>query len=108
MFWLSMTDFAATLIAIIAGTTIVINGVFLNNNDVLEEAKRVSNLTNRHQLATVLELYYLDHNTYPEVTSGTALIETLYNEGYLDTKPRDPSIFKYKINNQEDYSLSVE
>lgn len=102
-----MNNTAATLIAITTGTAIIAYGLFLYTDNTLNGAKQVTSQTNTHQLATVLELYYLDHNTYPNVEGGDALIETLYKEGYIKTKPTNPSIFQYEIKNQGDYLLSV-
>lgn len=91
-----MNTLAPTLIAIAAGGALLVNGIFLNADDVINEAQRVTNETNVHQLATILELYYLDHDTYPDVSGGEALIESLYRNGYLLSKPRDAKIFTYE------------
>lgn len=102
-----MKNFAPTLIALLAGSTLVIHSLFLNDHTAITKAKKLNNQTNVHQLATVLELYYLDHNSYPKVTGGEALIETLYKEGYIETKPLNPSLFDYEMKNQDDYLLSI-
>lgn len=83
----------------------MVNGVVVRVDDLINEAQSVSNLANLHQIATVLELYYFDHGTYPQVFGGEALIETLYNGGYLRTRPIDPHAFFYNFKDAEDYYL---
>ena len=103
-----MTQLLSTILATLLGSVILINGVFVNTDDIIAQAKASVNGANVHQLATVIELYYSDHDSYPTVSGGEALIETLESEGYIRNKPLDPKVFNYepKQNGQE-YSLKL-
>lgn len=88
-------------------TTIVVSGITMNATDILASAKNTASTANIHQLSTALELYYMDHNAYPEATNGTQLVNTLFDEGYIRSKPLDASVFQYKQKaGGSDYSLS--
>ncbi|MBS4051453.1 MAG: type II secretion system protein GspG [Methylomonas sp.] len=103
-----MNPLYGTVIAGVLGCSIVIGGVALRADDLINEATRVSNQANIHQLATVLELYELEHGTYPKVSGGEALIEELVSKGYLRSRPLDPDDFSYEIIGAgNDYTLSV-
>lgn len=95
------------LAALSISGTLLVNGVVVRVDDLTDEARRVSNLANLHQIATVPELYYLDHGTYPHVFGGEALIENLYEEGYLRTLPVDSRAFLYGFKDTEDYYLAL-
>lgn len=98
----------STIVATILGSVFLINGVLVRASDVIDQAKVSVNGANMHQLATVVELYYSDHDTYPNVTGGKALIETLQSEGYIRNRPLDPDVFTYEPkNNGQDYFLTV-
>ncbi|MDO8590331.1 MAG: hypothetical protein Q7R69_03630 [bacterium] len=86
----------------------LVNGVLVNTDDIINQAKASVNGANMHQLATVIELYYSDHDSYPNVTNGKSLIDTLESEGYIQSRPLDPSVFKYEPKkNGQDYSLKL-
>ncbi len=102
------TQLLSTIVATILGSVFLVNGVLVHASDVIGEAKASVNGANVHQLATVMELYYSDHDTYPTVSGGEALIETLQSEGYIRNRPLDPSVFVYKPkSNGQDYSLTL-
>lgn len=97
------------LITSLIGGTIMVNGVLLKGEDIMASATSAANTANVHQFATVLELYYSDHNTYPQVTGGAAMIDELYDEGYLRSKPLDSTVFEYSPKEGgQDYSLTVQ
>mgnify|MGYP001576297940 CR=1 FL=1 len=97
------------IIASLIGGTIMVNGVLLKADDIIASATSAANTANVHQFATVLELYYSDHNSYPQVTGGPAMIDELYDEGYLRSKPLDSTVFEYSSKEGgQDYSLSVQ
>ncbi len=90
------------------GTVITVNGVVLKSGDMIAAAQAAVGQENVHQIANALEFYYFDRNSYPTVEGGTALINLLYDEGYIRTKPLNPETFNYEPkNNGQDYSLTV-
>jgi len=96
------------IISAILGSVLLINSVLVHTDDIINQAKASVNGANVHQLATVMELYYSDHNTYPNVSGGQALIETLDKEGYIRNRPLDPNVFKYEPKSDgQDYSLTL-
>lgn len=102
------TSLLQTIISLLIGTIITVNGIAVHSEDIINSAKSAANGANRHQLATVVELYYSDHNSYPNVSGGEALIDTLEAGGYIRNRPLDPKVFNYepKQNGQE-YSLTL-
>ena len=103
-----MTQLLSSIIATLLGSVLVVNGVLVNTDDIINQAKASVNGANIHQLATAVEIYYMDHNSYPKVSGGEALIETLESEGYINNRPLDPKVFQYEIKNGgEDYSLAL-
>ena len=103
-----MTQLLSTIIASLLGSVLLVNGVLVNTDDVINQAKASVNGANVHQLATVMEIYYMDHDTYPKVSGGEALINTLESEGYIRNRPLDPKVFAYESKaNGQDYSLAL-
>jgi competence protein ComGC len=93
---------------VLATATIAVNGMTMNASDILDSATAVTNGANVHQLATALEMYNLDHNSYPEVNDGTQMINILFNEGYIKSKPANPAAFAYNSKlSGNDYALSL-
>lgn len=102
------TTLLQTVISLILGTVITVNGIAIHADDILNQAKSAVNGANTHQLATVMEIYYSDHNSYPNVSGGEALIDTLESEGYIQNRPIDPKVFMYEPKaNGQDYSLTL-
>ena len=63
---------------------------------------------NVHQLATAVELYYADNNSYPAVEGGSALVNELEQKGYLASEPLDAEIFAYQVEaDGQKYQLSI-
>jgi len=90
------------------GSVLVINGIVANTDAIIADAKGAANGANLHQLATVVEVYYLDHNHYPEAHSGEELIKLLEQENYILNRPLEPSIFHYQsFHRGQDYSLKL-
>ena len=103
-----MTQLLSSIIATLLGSVLVVNGVMINTDDIINQAKASVNAANVHQLATVMEIYYMDHDTYPTVSGGEALIDTLETEGYIRNRPLDPKVFTYESKaNGQDYSLAL-
>lgn len=103
-----MTQLLSTIISALLGSVLLVNGILLHTDDIISQTKTSVNGANVHQLATVIEIYYMDHDTYPNVSGGEALINTLESEGYLRSRPLDPNVFKYELkNNGQDYSLTL-
>jgi len=103
-----MAQLLSTLTATLVGSVLVINGAVLNVDDIVAQAQASVNGANVHQLATVMELYYLDHNSYPNVLGGEALINELETNGYIRNRPLDPNVFNYSPkDNAQDYSLAL-
>lgn len=103
-----MTNALTYVFSLIAGMTLVVNGMSVDVDELLDHTKDTVNQANVHQLATVLELYHLNHGTYPEVEGGEALIELLGSEEYIRNRPLDPSVFAYSTErNGQEYRLEV-
>ncbi len=97
------------LITSLIGGTIMVNGVMLKADDMIASAQSAANTANVHQFATALELYYSDHNAYPRVTGAPAMVDELYDKGYLRSKPLDSTVFEYSTKaGGQDYSLTVQ
>ena len=102
------TTLLQTAISLIIGTVFTVNGIAIHADDITNQAKSAVNGANIHQLATAVEVYYSDHNSYPNVSGGEALIEELESEGYIRNRPIDPNVFKYESEmNGQDYSLKI-
>lgn len=84
-------------LSLITGSIVVVNGLFARADDIVERAKTAVNQANRHQFATVLELYYLDHGFYPPVRGGEALVNELEHKNYIQSRPLDASVFEYEL-----------
>lgn len=96
------------MIASALGSALLVNGVLIHTDDAINQAKASVNGANMHQLATVVELYYSDHDEYPNVSGGEALIDTLESGGYIRNRPLDPKVFNYEPKqNGQDYSLTL-
>ena len=96
------------ILPLIIGSIIVINGIMVGGDKVVERAEKVTASANLHQLATVLELYHLDHNEYPDVSGGKALVDLLERERYIRSRPLEPEVFWYESkDNGQDYLLEI-
>jgi hypothetical protein len=86
----------------------MIGNVVVDTDKVLASAWEASNLANRHQIRTALELYYLDNNEYPESKNASELFDELYKKGYIEGKPVNPEAFEYKIENPyQSYKFNI-
>ena len=103
-----MKFFLPIIISMVIGTTVVVNGIVVKSEDILNNAEAVVEQANIHQLATVLEIYYLDYDKYPGVAGGEALINTLKEGGYIRNQPLNPSAYEYQsIRNGQDFILKI-
>lgn len=97
-----------TLIATLVGSIITIGSLSMPAEDIIKSATSATNGANLHQIATVLELYYSDHQSYPLATDGQKLIDELKAQDYIRTVPLDASVFIYAAkDNGQDYSLRL-
>ena len=94
---------------LLVGMTLTINGVVTKADDILSSASLAVNRVNINQFRTALELYYLDHNSYPDVVGGAAMFNALKRENYIEENaPIDPDEFNYQANNNgQDYLLEL-
>lgn len=103
-----MNNLLGIIIPVLVGTVITINGFAIKVDDILNNAKEAANRANLHQIATVVELYYSDHDKYPEASGGRELIDLLQDEGYISNKPLDPTVFSYTAeDNGQNYKLAI-
>ena len=86
---------AQSISLLIAGVILVNVGSF-TTNAILDAATDTANAANAHQLSTAIELYRLDHDTYPNAQTGDQLIRILSAGGYIEGKPLDVSVFAYE------------
>ena len=50
----------------------------------------------------------MDHNSYPQVSGGKALVDVLQAGKYIKNRPADDSVFIYHaINNGQDFELTL-
>lgn len=97
------------LITLLIGSTIVVNGITVNAEDIISDARQAANGANVHQLQTALALYYFDRSEYPDVTGGDALAGALTSAGYIQPSDTfDSSPFDYATKDGgQDYTLSI-
>ena len=97
----------AELLLVMTTATVVIGGVSVNVSDILTEASDSQRVANLRQLATALELYYSDNQSYPQ-TDFEGLISELNEGNYLGSLPTAPENYGYQdLNNGESYVLKV-
>lgn len=97
-----------TLIATLIGSIITIGSLSMPAEDIIKSATSATDSANLHQIATVLELYYSDHQSYPIAQDGPKLIDELKAQDYIRTVPLDASVFIYTPkDNGQDYSLRL-
>lgn len=103
-----MNTLLQTTLALLIGSVITVNGITANVDDITASAKSAVNGANVHQIATVLELYYSDHNAYPAVNGGEELVNLLEQDGYIMNRPLDASVFAYEVKDSgQNYSLKL-
>lgn len=101
-----MTMMLQFIIVLTISSIVTINGVLVRSHDILAAAHTSANQANFHQLSLALELYYADHQSYPEATNGNELITTLYKEGYISGKLLQPEAFEY-VSHKNSYHLDL-
>lgn len=96
------------LIATLIGSIVTIGGVSFSAEHIIESATMATNAANLHQIATVLELYYSDHQAYPAADNGEELVSMLAENHYILTRPIDASVFIYTAHaDWQEYSLAL-
>ena len=102
-----MRSILSFLIASLIGATVIINGVSLRAEDIMEETKSVVDETNIHQIRTALEVYYINKGYYPLVSSSLDMVAELSSAGYLKRVPNNLVVFSYNaIDQGEAYDLN--
>lgn len=102
------TILLSSLLSLVLGSVLVVNGVLIHTDEIITKAHDVVNVANMHQLATVAELYYSNHDHYPLAHSGEELITLFEQEHYILNRPLDPAEFLYDArNNGQDYTLKL-
>jgi len=107
-----MNFLITSLISIIMGTVLISGGAGITDelviDEILNDAKIVVNQANVHQIATVLELYHLNNDEYPNVANAEELIDLLQEENYIRNRPLDTSVFDYRTSaNGQQYKFTV-
>ncbi|MEI7891141.1 MAG: type II secretion system protein GspG [bacterium] len=103
-----MGTFLLQTTIVLATATIAINGLTVNASDILADATTAVNGANIHQLSTALEMYSLDHDGYPQTNDGTTMINVLFDQGYIKSKPANSAVFAYTSkSNGNDYTLNI-
>ncbi len=103
-----MNTIMTIIIPAIIGSSLLIGASTIQNSDIINSAWAAANLANRHQIRTVLELYYLDNNKYPEASNAPELFEILYSNGYIEEKPINPDSFHYTVLDRgEKYKFAI-
>lgn len=103
-----MNYITSIIIPALMGTSILIGSHMMDSSKLIASAWEASNLANQHQIRTVLELYYLDHDQYPTSANASELFDTLYKERYIKSKPANPEAFEYKtLNSYQDYDFDI-
>jgi hypothetical protein len=94
---------------LLIGITFAINGVTVKADDLLASASSAANRANIYQFRTALDLYYIDHNNYPDVANANEMINILKSENYIiDNSPVKPESFNYQaVNNGQNYLLQL-
>lgn len=94
-------------IASIIGATIIIGGISILSDDIIFGAKSAANAANVRQVATALELYYTDHESYPSAADSEGLVNLLEKENYIiKNQPADFTAINYKVaEDQQNYQL---
>ena len=94
---------------LLAGPVLTIHGVTIKTTDLLASATSAAGQANISQFRTALDLYFIDHGNYPEVSGGAAMINTLESENYIrENAPLNTNEFNYQAeNNGQNYSLEL-
>jgi hypothetical protein len=91
------------------GTTVMVGAVSLDTDEIVDHSMNVVAGANIHQLATALEMFYMDHDRYPTVSGGEALVRVLERGRYIRNAPLDPTLFIYEpVNSAQDYNLELD
>lgn len=102
-----MNIILSVIIPAIIGASIGVGAAVLSASDIIDASWSASNLANQHQIRNALEIYYLDHNNYPQVANAGALFDLLKDEEYIKNKPLNPEDFSYSPQGAEDYEFKI-
>ncbi len=85
----------------------IIYVVVTATNGVIDITQKSIDIANTHQLATALEMYYYDHDSYPKTASGQELTKLLEDESYIKQLPTNGSRINYSASsNGQSYKLT--
>jgi len=99
------------LMVVLTTASVVIGGVSVKVPDLLDMAKDTQRIENIREISLALELYYLTHQTYPQVAGDSQnerfneLISQLRD--YLTRLPTERENYDYQNLNSEHYVLKV-
>lgn len=103
---------AVQLLALMATASVVIGGVSVSAQGLVDNAKDVQGIANLRQMVTASELYYLDNSSYPQTGGDSSqerweeLIQELETGGYLASLPTPNDSYDYQVFNEgESYVL---
>ena len=102
------------LMVIVSMISITIAGVSVKAQDLFDAAKDTQRIANLRQLATAVELYYSDHQSYPRVNGNSSqqrwddFISKLATGHYLGSFPTEKENYDYQdLNGGQTYVLKV-
>ena len=93
-----MSKGAATILELLMVTsmaTVMVGGVTINIQDVLTEATDTQRVANLRQLTVALDLYYTDHDSYPQTSNFESALSELALQGYIGSLPANPELYAY-------------
>lgn len=103
---------AVQLLVLMATASVVLGGVSVSAQGLIDNAKDVQGIANLRQMVTALELYYLDNSSYPQTAGNSSqerweeLIQELETNGYLTSLPTPNEPYDYQVFNEgESYVL---
>ncbi|MEK7680523.1 MAG: type II secretion system protein GspG [Patescibacteria group bacterium] len=73
----------------------------------MASATLAANSVSKHEIKNSLELYYLDYGTYPMTSDSAEMLDRLYKDEYIESKPVDSFKIEYNVlKGGEDYILN--
>ncbi len=102
------------LLIVISTASVLIGGISVKADDIINQAYDVQSIANLRQLTTALQIYHLEHNSFPQVNSSNAqdrwqeLMAEMEQGKYLASFPEEPERYDYLDFNQAgNYILKV-
>lgn len=100
------------LVVSLAMVSVIVGGIPVVIGETLNDAKDIQRIANLRQLATTLELYYLDNQNYPQIagaSSNERFSDLLFQlSDYLASFPTGKRNYDYQdLNSGQNYILKV-